>query len=132
MSKSLSFKIILVLAVVQGVAGLLRGFGWVQLGVDFLSQGLLLLPMLGAAAVMRGFFIAAVALLYVLFVIGALLGRSWSWWACFPAAIVNLLLVLSVLAQGAPVAEAVAWSVIPVILLLYLFSQMGRAALKSV
>jgi hypothetical protein len=63
MSKSLSFKIILVLAVVQGVAGLLRGFGWVQLGVDFLSQGLLLLPMLGAAAVMRGFFIAAVALL---------------------------------------------------------------------
>ncbi|HEU4342237.1 MAG TPA: hypothetical protein VFU31_11750 [Candidatus Binatia bacterium] len=131
MGKSFSGKIILLLALVQAIAGLLRGFNWVQLGVDFLSQGLLLLPMIGAVAVMRGLFISAVALLYVLFVIGALLGRSWAWWACLPAAIVNLLLVLSVLAQGAPVAEAIVWSVIPVILLLYLFSQTGRAALKA-
>jgi hypothetical protein len=44
---------------------------------------------------MRGLFISAVALLYVLFVIGALLGKSWAWWSCLTAVVVNLLLVLS-------------------------------------
>jgi hypothetical protein len=132
MRQSLSFKIILLLALVQGIAGLLRAFNWVQIGVDLFGQGLLLLPMVGAMAVMRGLFISVVALLYVLFVIGGLLGRSWAWWFCLTAVIVNLLLVLSALVQGAPVAEGIVWSVIPVTLLFYLFSQMGRDALKGV
>jgi hypothetical protein len=132
MRQSLSFKIILLLALVQGIAGLLRAFNWVQIGVDLFGQGLLLLPMVGAMAVMRGLFISVVALLYVLFVIGGLLGRSWAWWFCLTAVIVNLLLVLSALDQGAPVAEGIAWSVIPVTLLFYLFSQVGRDALKGV
>jgi hypothetical protein len=131
MHKSLGFKIILLLALVQGVAGLLRGFNWAQIGVDLFGQGLLLLPTLGAMAVMRGLFISLLALLYVLFIIGALLGKSWAWWPCVSAAIINLLLVLSALAQGASVAEAVAWSVIPVILLFYFFSQRGHDALKG-
>jgi hypothetical protein len=72
-----------------------------------------------------------VALLYVLFVIGALLGKDWAWWVCLTAAIVSLTLVLSALFQGALLIEAIAWSMIPVILLFYLFSQMGRDALKG-
>ena len=131
MRKSLSFKIILLLALVQGIAGMLRAFNWVQLGVDLFGQGLLLFPLVGTVAVMRGLFISAVALLYVLFVIGALLGKGWAWWFCLTAVIVNLILVLSALAQGPAVAEASAWSVIPVILLFYLFSQKGRNALKG-
>ena len=127
MSKSLSFKIILLLALVQGVAGMLRGFNWVRLGGNLFGQGLLLLPMIGAVAVMRGLFVAAVAFLYVLFVIGGLLGRNWAWWPCLTAAIINLLLVLSALAQGTSVVEAIAWSVIPVILLFYFFSHRDAA-----
>lgn len=131
MHKALSFKLILLLAIVQGIAGLLRAFNWVQIGANLFAQGLLLLPFVGAVAVMRGLFISAVALLYVLFVVGALLGKGWAWWVCLTAVIVNLLLVLSALAQGPAVAEAIAWSMIPVILLFYLFSQMGREALKG-
>ncbi|MGE5220297.1 MAG: hypothetical protein ACM3SP_25115 [Chloroflexota bacterium] len=126
MGKSLSFKIILLLAFLQGVAGLLRGFNWVRLGGNLFGQGLLLLPMIGAVAVMRGLFIVVIALLYILFVIGGLLGQNWGWWPCVTAAIINLLIVLSALAQGASVIEAIAWSVIPVILLVYFFSQRGR------
>lgn len=122
---SFSFKIILSLALVQGVAGLLRGFDWVQLGGNLFGQGLLLLPVVGAVAVMHGLFIAGVALLYILFVTGALLGKGWAWWACIAAVTINLLLVLSALAQGAAAAEAIAWSAIPVILLFYRFSQKG-------
>lgn len=44
---------------------------------------------MGAVAVMRGLFISVVALLYVLFVIGALLGKGWAWWACLTATVVN-------------------------------------------
>lgn len=78
---------------------------------------------MGAVAVMRGLFISVLALLYVLFVVGALLGKGWAWWACLTAAVVNLTLVLSVLVQGALLIEAITWSMIPVILLFYLFSQ---------
>ena len=132
MGKSLTLKIMVALGVIQGVAGLLRGFNWVQVGSDIFRQGLLLLPLIGAVAVMRGVFIVGVALLFLLFVVGAVLGKSWAWWICLTAVVVNLLVVLSGLAQGGLVVEGIAWSVIPVILLFYLFSQTGRETLKGV
>jgi len=131
MSKSSSFKIILLLALVQGVAGMLRAFNWVQFGVDLFSQGLLLLPLVGTVAVMRGLFISAVALLYLLSVVGALLAKRWAWSTSLTAAVLNLMIVLGGLVRGAPVVQAVAWSVIPVILLLYLFSGSRRDALDT-
>jgi hypothetical protein len=130
-NRSLTFKIMLLVALLQGVFGLLRAHNWVQVGVDIFGQGILLLPFIGMLAVMRGLFISAVAALYVLFVAGALLGRGWGWWSGLTAVVVNLLLVVSALFQGAAVAEAVAWSTIPVILLAYLLSQNGRNALKG-
>jgi hypothetical protein len=131
MAKSWSLKIVMLLALAQGIAGLLRGFDWVHVGVDLFGQGLLLLPFLGAVAVMRGLLIAVVALLYGLFTAGALLRRSWARWIGLAAAIVNLLLVVSLLTQEAPVAEAIAWLAVPVMLIIYLVSPMGRDALQS-
>ena len=131
MSKPLSFKIILLLAVVQEVAVLLRGLNWVLIGGDLFGQGILLLPVIGALTILRGLFIVAVALLYGLFAIGALLGKDWARWCCLAAVIINLLLVLSAFAQGAAVVDAMAWSAIPVILLFYIFSQTGRGALRA-
>jgi len=130
-TKSVTFKILLLLAAVQAVAGMLRGFNWIHIGGDLFSEGLLLLPIVGAIAVLRGLFIAAVALLYVLFVVGSLLEKSWARWCCLIAVIINLLFVLSALAQGAPVSEAIAWSAIPVILLFEILSQTGRDLLKA-
>ncbi|MGH7795187.1 MAG: hypothetical protein ACREQ2_09845 [Candidatus Binatia bacterium] len=130
MRQSLSFKIILLLALIQGLGGLFRGFNWVQVGGNLWGQGLLLLPTIGAVAIMRGLFISAVALLYVLFVVGGLLEKSWAWWSCLTAVILNLLLVLSAVVQGAPVVEAIVWSVIPVILLFYFFSKRGSDAVE--
>ena len=131
MDQPLSSKIILFLALIQGAAGLVRAFNWVQIGVDLFGQGLLLLPFVGALAVMRGLVISVVALLYVLFVLGALLGSRWAWWVCLTAVVINLLLVLNGLVQGAAVIQAVIWAVIPAILLFYFFSQTGRNALDG-
>ena len=123
MERLWSLKIMALLALVQGVFGLARAYNWVQIGGDLFRQGLLLLPFVGALAVMRGLFIFAVALLYVLFALGALLGRAWAWWPGLTAAIINLLLVLGAVAQGASPIAAIAWSVIPAILIIYFFSQ---------
>ena len=131
MAKSLSLKIVMLLALAQGIAGLLRAFNWVEVGIDLFGEGLLLLPFIGVVAVMRGLLIAVVALLYGLFAGGALLRRSWARWIGLAAAIVNLLLVLSLLTQEAPVAQAIAWSAIPVMLIYYLLSPTGRDALKG-
>ena len=130
MSKSSTLKLVVVLAVIQGLAGLARGFNWVQFGGDLFQQGLLLLPMVGAVAVIRGLFIAGVALMYLLFVVGALLQKSWAWWMGLIAAGINLIVVVSALSTGGLLAEGIAWSVIPVILLWYLFSKVGTQELR--
>lgn len=131
MNRSLSFKIILFLAFLQGVFGLLRAYNWVQLGADILGQGGLFLPFVGAMAVMRGSILSVVALLYMLSVMGALLEKCWAWWTAVIAVVLNLLLVLTALAQGASVLEAVAWSLIPIVLLFYLFTPTRNDALRS-
>ena len=131
MSQTSSYKAMALLALIQGVFGLLRAYHWVQFGTDLFGQGLLLLPFVGAVAVMRGLIIAIVALLYVLFFVGALLERNWAWVGA-TAASINLLLALRALIQGAPTVDAAVWSVIPVVLLLYLFSKPGRDAFKRV
>jgi hypothetical protein len=130
MNKSSSFKIILFLAFLQSLFGLLRAYNWVQLGVDVFGQGGLFLPFVGAAAVIRGLIISVVALLYLLSVFGALLAKGWAWWTGVIAVTLNLLLVLAGLAQGASVLDALAWSVIPVILLFYLFTPTRNPALR--
>jgi hypothetical protein len=131
MKRPLSFKIMISLALVQGAFGLLRAFDLVQFGADLFKQGLLIVPLVGAVAVLRGLFVSVVAALYFLFFFGALLGRRWARGVCLTAVVINLLLVLNGLIQGAPVAQAMVWAVIPIILLLYLFSQSGREALTG-
>jgi hypothetical protein len=131
MNQSLNFKIILFLAFLQSVFGLLRAYNWVQIGADIFGQGGLFLPFVGALAVMRGLIISVVALLYLLSVFGALLAKGWAWWTGVIAVVLNLLLVLAGLAQGASVLDALAWSFIPVILLFYLFSPRRSNALRS-
>jgi hypothetical protein len=131
MNRSLSFKIILFLAFLQGVFGLLRAYDWVQFGVDLFGRGTLLLPSVGVIAVMSGLIISVVALLYLLSVFGALLEKPWAWWTGLIAVVLNLLLVLPSLAQGAPVLEVLAGSTIPVILLFYLFFPRRSHALRS-
>jgi hypothetical protein len=65
-----------------------------------------------------------------LFVVGALLAKSWAWSCGVTAAVINLLIVIGAVAHGGLLVEGVAWSVIPIILFSYLFSATGRIALS--
>ena len=54
------------------IAGLQLG----AIGSNLFGQGLLLLPVVGVMAVIRGLFVSIVALLYILFAVACLLGKS--------------------------------------------------------
>jgi hypothetical protein len=119
-----------VVAVAQGVVGVLRALQWVRIGSDLVGRGALMLPLVGSIAIARGAVVAAIAVLYVLFAAGAL-GRSrWAPRAGFAAAGLNGLAVVNLLAAGEPVAPALAWAVVPVGLSVYLLSPAARRAFE--
>jgi hypothetical protein len=126
--KSVGATFIAVLALVQSAFGVLRALHWVDVGSDLMGQGLLLIPLIGIIAFLRGTFVAAVALLYVSFACGAFLRRSWAWWLGMIPAVINLLLVVSVMAQGEAIGQVLLWSIVPVVIIAYLLSGAGRRA----
>ncbi len=128
---STSVTVIAVLAIAQAVFGVLRALGWFQIGSDFLGRGLLVLPLMGLAAYARGFLVAGIALLYVAFAFGAYARKGWAWSLGVTVAIINLLLVLSVILQGESLVRGVAWLIVPLVIVWYLFSAAGREVLKA-
>ena len=112
--------IVAILALLQGVAGILRAFQWFDVGGDLMGQGLFLLPLTGVIAIARGVLVVTVALSFIVFACGLLLKQSWAKWMGIVAAVVSLLLVFSLLIQGESLARAVPWAVIPAIILIYL------------
>jgi hypothetical protein len=79
---------------------------------------------------MRGGLIGAIALLYVVFALGAFTGRLWAWWLGLCVALINLLLVFSIVGQAEDVPLVLPWAIIPVIMIAYLVSRTGRAAFR--
>jgi hypothetical protein len=129
-NRPLSPTVIGVLALVQSAFGLLRAFHWFDVGSDLLGQGLLILPMIGAVAFARGTLVFGVSLLYVGFAVAMFISRDWGRALGIIAAVLNLLLVLSVLIQGESLARAGLWVIVPVIILWVLFSPTERDALR--
>ena len=129
MNNSFALTVVSILALVQSVFGLVRAFGWVQIGMELFDRGLLFLPVVGTVAAFRGAFIAMVALFYLLFAVGAAARWRWTWSIGLTAAVTNVAIaLLAVFERGAP-GEALLWIVIPAILVVYLLSRPGRAAL---
>jgi len=120
---------IAVLALVQGVLGVLRAFEWFNIGADQFGQGLLILPLVGAVAFLRGGLVVVLAMLYLLFAVGMLLLKSWARWLGLIVAAINVLLVINVLIQGESVSRAAFWLIAPIIIIAYLLSRPGRAAI---
>jgi hypothetical protein len=124
-------RVIAALALLQGVLGVLRAFQWFRLGNDLLGQGLLLLPMVGIVAWLRGFLVVVIALLFGVFAYGAWFRRDWAPPLGLVVAAVNILLVLSALFQGAAMGQTFYWLIVPVIMIGYLLSPAGRSDSKN-
>jgi hypothetical protein len=96
--------VIAILAMAQGIFGILRALDWVRIGADLTRQGLLFTPMIGLVAIARGWVVAV---------------------------ILNALLVVNALTGGATYGRAVIWLIVPIIVLIYLFSKAGRRDLAG-
>ena len=129
--RTIGLKVVAVLALVQSALGVLRALQWFDTGSDLMGQGLLILPMVGVLAFFSGGFVAAIAILYVVFACGALLGWGWVRWLGIVVAALTLLMIVNVVIQGESPARALVWSIVPVVMLCYLFSAPGRQALKA-
>ena len=129
--RSLGVVVVAVLAVAQGVLGILRAAQWIQIGSDLADRGLLLLPIIGALAFIRGVMVAILAALYGLFAWGVLARRGWAWSLGLTVALVNLALGALALVAGESPGRALLWTIVPVILAGYLLAPAGRRALDA-
>lgn len=127
MSASGALKAVAVLALAQGVFGILRSLQWFNVGSDLSHTGMILIPILGLAAFARGGFVALIALLYVLFAWGAFTGKAWTRAVGAAACAVNGLAVVGLLLAGDALGAALFWAVVPVIIGVYLLGG-GRPA----
>ena len=125
-NRTVGVTVIAVLALAQGLLGVLRALRWFEVGSDLLGQGLLLVPLVGIVAYVRGALIIVIALLYIAFAFGLFSGRAWARSLGLAVATVNLLLVVSVLIQGEFFARDLLWLIVPVMVVCYLLSPGGR------
>ena len=129
-NKTVGATAIAALAIAQGVLGILRALHWFEVGSDLMEKGLLLLPLVGMVAYVRGAVVSAIALSYVAFAFGRFSDRAWARSLGLIAATVNLLLVVSVLIQGEFLARDLLWLIVPVTVVGYLLSPVGREVIK--
>ena len=122
---------IAVLALAQGIFGVLRALHWFEIGSDLMERGILLLPSIGMVAYLRGAVVAVIALLYVAFAVGLFTGRDWARPLGLIAALLNLVLVASAVVQGEPFLRALLWAIVPVIVIWHALSPAGRRAINS-
>jgi hypothetical protein len=110
----------------QGIFGILRAFEFFRMGIYLSMRGILLLPVLGAIAFTWGKLVLVMALCYILFALGALLNQRWAWGLGMGVSLVTGLVVLSLMLKGAADLWSLLWLIVPVILVWYLLSPVGR------
>ena len=130
MKRTVSLILIAVLAIMQGIFGILRAFEWFRIGRELSMQGVLRLPLLGGVAFTRGKLVLVIALFYILFALGALLQQRWAWELGLGVSLVTGLAVLILVLEGAPNTWWLLWLIVPVVLVWYLLSPVGRQAFR--
>jgi hypothetical protein len=126
MERTVRLILMAVLATMQGIVGILRAFEWFRVGIDMSMQGILLLPILGAVAFTWGKLMLVLALCYILFAFGALLHQRWTWGLGLGVSLVTGFVVLSLMLKGAANLWSLLWLIVPLVLVWYLLSPVGR------
>ena len=131
MRQPVSLIVIAVLALAQAVLGVLRAREWFQFGTEMSGRGILILPLVSLLAMGRGWLVAIIALLYVVFALGALARQGWAWGLGLVVSLVNgFTIVLLMIGGEEPLVYTLAWAVVPVVLMGYLLAPAGRQALR--
>ena len=127
--RPMGLVVVAVLALAQGVLGILRAVHWIEIGSDLMQQGVVLIPIIGAMAFGRAVLVTLFVALYVLLAWGLLVRRGWARPLGLTVALVNLAIVGLALLGGESPGRALLWAIVPVVLAGYLLGPAGRRAL---
>jgi len=126
--RSASTIIIAILAVGQGLFGLLRTVHLVEIGSDLPERWVVLLPIIRMMVIGRGILVALIAVLYGVFAWGLLARRGWARRLGLVVAVVQLILAGLALADGGGfIAQDLLWVAVPVVVVVYLLGPGRRA-----
>ncbi|WP_455389233.1 hypothetical protein [Petrachloros mirabilis] len=116
------------LAIFQGIVGALVGLLWLELGSIFDQESGAVSSLIVMVAEARGWLLLVLALMYFVFAAGAWRVQGWAWWIGLLVSSLTILYLVSVLLRGGLVLIVLFGLIVPVIILWYLLSPMGRQA----
>lgn len=120
--------VVAVLALMQGIVGVLVAMAWLQLASIFEQRGGSISLLIAMLAEVKGWLWIGLSLMYVLFAAGAWQVRRWAWWVGLLVSVLTLLYGTSILLKGVYAAVVVAL-IIPVVIFAYVLSPAGRRGL---
>lgn len=124
--------IVAVLAVIQGMAGILGGFIFLQLASTFHQSGGGLSPLIVMLAEVKGWLWVALSAMYFIFAAAAWRRKSWAWGMGLSVSVLTVLYAVSALAKGGSVVVTSVWLIVPATIMAYLLSSAGRQAVGPV
>lgn len=128
MARPRHLTIIASLAFVQGFMVTLVALIWFGIASIFSPDSGITSPLLVMMAEAKGGLLVVLALLYLVFVLGAWRMRNWAWWVGLFVSVLSILYVARALLGGGSIVIGVFVLIIPLIIIWYLFSSMGRQA----
>jgi hypothetical protein len=128
MRRPRSLTVIASLAIAEGILGILVGLLWLQLSSIFDQEGGVVSPIIVMVAEASGWLALVLALMFFVFAAGAWLVRGWAWWIGLLASVLTILKLVSALLMGDWAVFLLFALIVPIIILWYLLSPMGRQA----
>ena len=83
-------------------------------------------PLIVMMAQAKGGLLVVLALMFLVFAVGARGMHAWAWWVGLLASVVSILYVLRVAVGGTPILIGLFVVIIPIVIVWYLLSPMGR------
>lgn len=126
MERPRHLTIIASLAFVQGFMVTLVALIWFGIASVFSTDSGTKWPLLVMMAEAKGGLLVVLALLYLVFVVGAWGMRDWAWWVGLLASVLSILYVVRALLGGGSIVIALCVLIIPLIIIWYLLSPTGK------
>jgi hypothetical protein len=126
MERPRHLTIIASLAFVQGFMVTLVALIWFGIASVFSTDSGTKWPLLVMMAEAKGGLLVVLALLYLVFVVGAWHMRNWAWWVGLLASVLSILYVVRALLGGGSIVIALCVLIIPLIIIWYLLSPTGK------
>jgi hypothetical protein len=114
------------LAIIQAFVAILVALIWFGIAHLFSPDSGITSPLLVMMAEAKGGVLVVLALLFLVFVVGAWRMSNWAWWVGLLASVLNTLYVVRALLGGGSIVIGLFVLIIPLIIIWYLLSPTGK------